>query len=764
MKFQSKYFTDACEAVGVAEALIDDDYLPKMDRQNVANFYNGRETMTEDEAEAENVGSTVNHLFGYSALDRLRSQISSIVTANKEVFKVECTDPNLDVGQRDYVSAIITKELNKRIRKSRRFSPEWRATAGNLILHGRNVLSYRDKTDWCPVSSFLYVPQRTKPSRDDVSYAFSPEEISLGDLTTYEKAARKDGHWNHRAIKDALEALKPGDVTAPIIDRDLDDATVAENINQDTEFIDDAQTNTRVTLPVWYVYEVDHSKPERPVSLKIIARYQTLSSRSQSGYKMKEHYTDADIVLYQRADYFKNNTQWIFPFFIDTEIGGRPTWHSVVGLGKLNYPRDTDTEEFFNTAMAGAKDRMRIKWKVGEAASRQKLQRFLAENSDILPEGIDPVEMRGDPSYQHAFQIIGMLQQLSASDAGSPVMNQGQSSDELEIQAAERQSAAASVIANRMNDIYEGLDDLGAEIVRRFLAAPASPNDKGYADIETFRMCLESQGFSREFMKNLASTEHGCLKYLEVTTIRAIGDGSRMAEAQGIGQLMASLGVFGPKAQELIKRRYAQIVTRDPYWAAELVPIEDKPDPDQLTRARTENNTALTRGVLGVVPQVNDDDVSGIHMPEHDSAIDAELERGNAAGGIDQTTFAGIQSLAQHQMQHIQMQQGHPTTAEIANVFEQKITKQMTTAEGLHKAFLENQNNEEMSQLDRIKVQQKQQEIDLKTRSQLSIEQDREEKNTLAKRQTATNEAIATTQAAAKAAEVQAKINQPQAQ
>lgn len=755
MKFKSEYFACLEDAMAVANRLVDDDRFLAADRQIVANFYNGRDTMTSAEAESENIGNVVNHLFGYNNIDKFRSQISSIFTRDDTVWNVEINHPEIPLDQSESFSVHITQALARRIKRSRRIKPEWRATSGNLVLHGRDTQVFPDAFDWCPRSTFFYVPRGTQANRDSIPYAFRADDMPYAKLVSYlrqAEAAEKQGVWNVKALKDAVESLKPSNASPPLIDKSVGTEKLSEHDNNAEGPATDGDINTRSTLPVWYLYEVDHTKADKPVSLKILARYSLMKKETTVKTGIKDDKEERDILLYQNENHFKSVRNWVVPFFIDTEIGGRPLWNGAVGLGKLNYPRDADVEEFFNLAMDGAKDAMRAKWKVADGASREKVARYFTERSDLLPEGLEPVKTEIAGNYRDALGVISILRQLSSEDAGTGFTNSGTEADELEIQAAERQSAAATLISARMADIYDALDDLGTEILRRFLVAPTDEKREGYNEIKAFREDLEKHGITQEIREKIAEVKNGEMCYITVRTVRAMGDGSRLQEERAASQLMASLGAFNPQGQEKIKRRFVLTATRNPDLAAEIVPYEQRTDPDQQARARMENYSAVSRGILGFVPQLNPDDVNGIHVPEHDQELDSLNARSQAAGGMNENDFAGFKSLATHQASHLQNMQGDKALAEQANAWLQKLERQTSTAEGLAKAWASRMQQEEISPEKQIQLQQKERQINLAERAQTSIEADRADRIALDERAQATNEAKMISDAAAKGA------------
>lgn len=754
MKFDSPYFDKVEDALGAVQNLVTEDIDFAFDREVVAKFYNGRETMSPAQAEKEGVKSIVNHLFGYSALDQLRQQLFSIMTADERLWKIsvcikELGGKPLNSGDRQSLEYQLTDKFNHRIRRSKRLKPEIRSTMDNLVLHGRNPLLFTDRFDWCPRSGFLYVPGDTGTTAETFTYGFSADKMPLWRIQSYLKKAESapagtDTGWNTKALNDALDALH---VSREINSSILLDGEESENENKPEDST--WRRSSSQTMPVWYLYEVDHDKADKPVGLTIIARYTFNSEGSKN-----DDVVQRDKVLYSKRDHFKSVHHWLKPFFIDTQIGGATTWHSVMGLGKLNYPRDADVEDFFNMAMDGAKDNVRTKYQAADGASREKISRFFQERSDILPEGLQLAQQQSNQNFRNAFEVVNILNVLSKGDAGAAYSNTGGSGEELEIQAQERQGRSTALISSRMADVFDMMDEVGMEIFRRFMIGENPESSPGYADVKAFRDELDAIGINNDIRLQICESSCGLLKWVKVKTSRAAGDGSPVHEMMVADRLIANLGMYSPASQETIKRRVTMTWTKDPDFSAEVVPYERQVDPDQLARARTENTASIERGITGFVAELNPDDVSQIHLPEHDNALDALVAKATSEGSMDQFTSAGFKSLAAHQMKHIQAMEGDKVLAEAANAAYQKLQEQSRQAEGLIKAFETNQQQNELSAAEREKQRQFDEKLSFQKEQQAAVVEDRQVRREIDTRQAAVSEVTAVANAAAKGAQV----------
>jgi len=369
------------------------------------------------------------------------------------------------------------------------------------------------------------------------------------------------------------------------------------------------------------------------------------------------------------------------------------------------------------------------------------------------------VEIKHDPGYQHAFQIINTLRQLSKEEAGSGFTNLGQKGDELEIQAAERQQRAGFQVSARMDDVYDALDELGAEVARRFALAATDKGRLGYREINRFRTKMEALDVPyKEYAKQ---DEFGDFERLTIKTTRAAGDGSEVGKLATNQRLMSWLGLFAPEGQELIKRRVVSDETRDPDFARDVVPFEPKPNPDQQARARMENESCRSRGITGFVPERAPDDLDQVHIVEHHGDLQAQIAQGRVQEYFDQVQAAGFQSLATHQMVHIRHMQQTGVNPEQANDFFQELQAMTREAEALKKQGEAKAEQQQVDPVKQMELQMKQQELAMRDREFQAIEQDRAHRRAIDERTLALQEATKVQDSATKAAALTTKIDQP---
>jgi hypothetical protein len=687
MPLKSRYFKDGKALLDEAEQLVREDVPMAEDESTLTKFYNGRSTW--NQSDANDTNNLTNHLLGFDNLNTAKLQLEAIYTKSPTIWKVNITNAPQGMNQR--WSDRVTTHLNRIIRESRRFREEWKSASGDLTLVGRAAFVHCDRYDWCPKMMRPLVPRGTGIMPDDVPYAVIPGYLTVGELK--EKWVHAESYpeskWHAANLKKALEALK-GNVGTQVKGSHIKTTQfTAQEIGQMDQEGDNIYDSLRMRLPVFYCFEnLIDDDGERSTTLTIIARF--------SSAIVEEYGKRADVLeveLYHTEDFCDKPSQWLHPFFVDCQIGGSAKWHTVMGLGRLNYDLDMDLEVFFNAAMTGSRENLRRLFTVTNAADTDTLQQFLASESNLLPEGVQVAEVGKNGNFQYAFQVINMLQGIGQRHANSSVSNTAdKSSNELEVQAMERQARASLALGARMEDIYECFDALGSEIFERFLSADVMPLDKGYKEIKDFQDCLKRDGIPIEFFRSQKSKG----KYYTVKGTRAAGNGDRVAEIMINRMLLQNIHLFAPQAQEMIKRRIVASETGDHQLASELVPDRPSIDPRQVERANTENHTCYLRGIAEYVPPLNDDDMHLFHIPEHMGGIEGMLARGGAEGWTP-ADFGAFKSLGAHTVMHISAIAANPNNRHQAQMMMQKLQQYAQAGEKLIKQMAAKQEQSEMT-------------------------------------------------------------------
>jgi hypothetical protein len=730
-------FQNDQEIIAECDKLVHDDSLDAEDRITIGSFYNGRDTMSQADAEAQGITQVTNHLFGYDSLNLARIQIEGIFTKPKHVWGFKLYDAPMEMRQQWEMST--TEHFNAVIKESKRLKPQVKSLGGQATLYGSAHLMWRDTLDWCPRTARPLVPFGTGILATDIPYACVPSHLTLGELIKFREGAKKlteqglKSDWKMDSLDKAIDTLRSNvsDGSVPSYGIGNQQQTMDE-LEQARQEQGAAAQGYRMKVPVYFFYVARPDEEGTPFDLIILARWTPAQRDRATKQKMI-----LPVVMYECERKYENAHQWLNPYFIDTSIGGEPSWHRVMGLGALNYEADVDTEQFFNTAMQGSLENLRRTFRVESQADWELIAKWNQGQtpSNVLPPGLKSDEAVKNPNFQYAFTTMQMLQGLSRRNASSAIGNTGDSSsNELEIQALERQGRNAEALAARMSDIYDATDALGLEMFRRMLQPVPMASDPGYEEIVAFQKRLRKDGVSVDLLRKWMKNNEG---QVCVETSRATGDGDRVRMVMVNQMLMNRLHLFNPQAQQIILKRVTAQETQDYKLAEELVPYEKKADANQVERANNENQACILRAITGYVPERNPDDLDMEHVPEHFGGMQGLLAIGQAKGWT-QIELAAFKALGSHAAMHIQAVKAIKEQADVAN-------QMMHTLEGIAKQGQEFANNLEQSEQDEAKQKElelKERNQMLKERGQVALEQHRAAALDLSKRKQASKEVI----------------------
>jgi hypothetical protein len=650
-----KQFRDYDDMLQECVKLLEDDDDDSYDRAAIGAFYNGTETMSEEDAKRRGVTELTNHLFGYDSIQASKEQVYSVCAKSPTTWIIECDGPNETIRQK--MSMVATKALNDAINCSGRYLPVHGSAAGEATLYGSAFYVFMDPSDWCPKSKRPLVPRETGILPSDVPYACIPDRLTLADLYRFREISKRQekrgdkSYWNTKGLNDAIKYLEHNTGFGANASGQSDGRDTNEEIEAAEQQGADSPSSYRASIPVFFMISARSDEKGTPCDLTVLARH-TAEYKTQRA-KMRD---PVDAVLFDRERKFAKPNDWLSPLFMDCSIGGEASWHRTMGLGRLNYASDVDLEGFFNDAMQGSKEQVRRLFSVANGADMDRIEKWASgeEYSNVIPEGVTVVEQGKSANFQYAFQAMQMLQQHTQRNGNMALSNtQGMQRGvkELEVQALERQGRNAMAISNKIDGVYKTQEAVGYRMLKTFLDPNIRPGDKGYPEVAYFRYLLEKGGVPIEFLRQ--KNDYGYINF-KLKVNRVAGDGDKVREQMVNRMMMQWLPMFSPQAQQVIIRRVLASETNDHALAEELVPVDPQPDFRQQDRAQNEDQTMIQRAGSGYVAPIKPDDIHLVQIPEHIADAGAIINRGR--NGIwDALSYAGFQAIGQHAMQHIQL-------------------------------------------------------------------------------------------------------------
>lgn len=611
MKLISNIFSDLRKLIQEKDRLFTAQEANRRKEEQLRNFYNGQDLYTEEELKEMGQTENTNHLLGYRNLSAAQSTVVSLYTGTSTFIDISANFGNMEADAK--VSAVLTRYLNEAIYTSGRLESVWQSVGGELVLTGKAPLVF-DRHGWCPrIAPNLLVPEESTSTANGIDYAFAPYELTLSRLNALKGAVKgKSRHISvqnvERLIQQITENISDGKQTAVV---GIDNKG-KELLNQSLgdEGMSSEPTNK---IRAWKYYEryFDEQKSSYCVSC-------TLFTEEVQPKEKAEGETSEPLIIssvrreYDSADY------WLHVIMSDSRIGGRKTYGDAMGIAELTFASDAHLEALVNEQIEGDMQRATPKWRVGENADINAVNRWDVSGDRIVPRGVEAVQVW---AAGNLMTPINLLTHTSSGLSGGSYSNTGRN-QELRTQAVERQSQSASLMSDRLAAVTTAGNRLVTEIVRRFLVDDISPRHDEYNDVMWFRAQVEAEDLGIP-LKKLAEMQYGRFKFLKVKMAAAVGDGSRTDEVSIAGALMENISNFSPEARPGVMKRWLTMITRNPRLAEELVEVPKPIINGQRITAENEFDTIRRRAALGERIPIADDDIDANHVATHAKDIKA---------------------------------------------------------------------------------------------------------------------------------------------
>lgn len=629
-----------------AESILDEirqmekDETPRReDRAMVSRFYNGQPPFSQKEAEALGLKVNVNNLFGYTDLATAKDQMVALYTKPPRLFNVQLD--SAPIGKKYEWEQKATHAFNRAIKKTGRLRMPYEGVAGDATLHGEGEFFFPDPRS--PIPRHLPLSQRLIPSKspadvNELSHFAIVTELSIFEIMRHLR--RKSEGWK----LDSLGRLR--DKVFDDINKDnwsSRSLAAVDTFNpEEMEYARQEQMTVdrvfRQNIPVVYFYQADPERDGRPLDLTIV-----LPSRSIPDERGTDDGPDR-FILFESEEFFPSVKDAVQPFFMDCILGGAPKWHRIKGLGHLNYSLSWHIEVLMSRLMQGTMESVQTIWQASDGANREELEKILLRHNGIIPEHVQVLQ-KGQPfDFNGVLAVVNAYKTAGARNAQAAVSNSGETNgDELEVQAMFRQGQITAQQSSRLANWYDALSTLGSTMFGRYTSCDCIPADLCYSEINEFQAEIRRAGIPLYYLQPWN---------VNVTAYKITGDGNDQKATRAASFFMQNMAMFPAESQQLIKRIVTGIVADDYELAERLIPIDDKPDGDQVFRADGENNTAI---IQGISPDLQPTDVDEVHVPEHIKGLGSLL---NEAQQMNNSAFTpkslqAFKALGGHTIAHV---------------------------------------------------------------------------------------------------------------
>ena len=616
--------------------------IPRQEnRARIDNLFNGAPPYTPQEQEQNRFVTNVNDLSPNRIFHDSTRQFSNAFLKPGNFFQVK-----LDYGpahKRDAWGRVITREINRPMKKSSMYRQTLRNVFAQLVLHGIGPVVWPDKHRWCPSMQMLcdvLVPSNTLLTMENLGYFAVYRRYTAAQLEKVTRGPDKDPGWKMDTVAGCLKWVKEQTgTTLNASDQNWTPERMAEDIKSNSAYF---ASDAVPTVNCWDVYVHDDEAKESGWKRRIIL---DIPSQAEAdgieGGKVargaKNIIGGRDQFLYSSGsrNYASELSEIIHFQFADGSVVAPYRFHSVRSLGFLLY------------ALCHLHNRLRCRLtdatfenllnyiRVNSVEDAERLKKVDLINMGFLPEGWQFVNQ--SERWQVNQQLVQMMINLNRQDMAesSPAYNQqfGQGENSQVEKTATQITAeiqkATSTIGTILQESYGYQEFQYQEIARRF----CRPNSNDPA-VRKFRVNCFNEGIPAEALDQ---------DRWDISADRVLGNGNKQLEIAQAQMIMEQYPLLDPDGQRVAMRNYLFAVTDDPALVDRLKPEVPNLVTDSVHDAEISAGSLLLGIPMGLRQGVNHGEYAATLL----GVMNTELKKIEASGNVgDRDQLAGLINLA----------------------------------------------------------------------------------------------------------------------
>lgn len=578
-------FKDAISIWQVIYGMLQAEQPRASNRARINDIFNGNPPYTEKEARDNRIFTNVNFLEGTRILHNARAMYENALLKPSNFFNIK-----LDTGprsKRDEWSNIVTSNLNRFLKRSRKYNTGLKSSFAGVTLHGIGPCTWLRDRDWCPkfrgVEDFL-VPSGTLTDMSNLEHYAVYTTFTAAELIRMSMGP--DPAWNKPLIQQILEHLRqqipqgtqPGRYT---------------NYQYPEKIVEDFKENSgwwgADMIPVcrcydFYFLDVDTDEQNPQWRRRIV-----LDQLSMENFAQKDQY------LYDSGNrsYGTHISELMHVLFGNGAVVPPFRWHSVRSLGYLLY------------AVCHLNNRLRCKftdavfesmlWYFRNVADgdRERLQKIDLQHLGVVPEGVSWVL----PNERHTINeqlltgAFSMNRQLMAESSATYQQDPdtGTAKEQTATEVMAKVQSANALVGSMLTNAYADQTYQYREIARRFCTL-------NHPDcVEFRRQCME-EGVDKA---SLDATKW------DISPEKAMGNGNKMLQIAQADKLMAVRPMLPPAGQTIVLHQYVEANSDDPHLADQIVPLEGSEVSSSVEKATFAWGTLVTGLPVALGSEVN---------------------------------------------------------------------------------------------------------------------------------------------------------------
>lgn len=661
------------------------DYPRGKNRARINNLMNGVPPFDEAEAEANGILINVNFLEGTRLAHDARQQFYGAFLKPGRFFSA--TTDTGSKHNRTKNSAIVTKEMNRIMKRSLTYFETFRSKFALDVLHGIGPSVWRNSDKWCPDSigvEDIGIPSNTLLTMENLPFFYIYRTYTIPELIKLTRGPNIDPGWQMEVVSACIEQIDKE--SAALMSTNWPEIwspeKVAERIKGDGGYYASDKVPT-IDCFDFYFWS-DDGGTEGWCRRIILDAWSTPDGSSMS--ERKDRNFAKGKFLYDSKDRkYANDRSEIVSFqFADLSAVAPFRYHSVRSLGFLVY------------AVCHLQNRMRCKF--SESVFESMMNYFRVKSSDDAERAMKVELMnRGfiDETIQFVpqgerWQINAALVELGMAENNKIITantapyttrsseTSGGRKTKFEVMAEQNQTVAMT--SSALNQAYQYQEFEFREIFRRF--CKKSSSDK---DVKDFRQRCISQGVPEDLLDD---------SHWEISPERVMGSGNKTLEMTIAEQLMQMRPLYDPDSQRQILHDVTLAITDDPARADSLVPEQPLKISDSIHDAQLAAGSLLQGLPVALKTGQNHQEYATVMLKELEMVISKSEQRGGMA---TQEQIEGFTNMAQHIAQHVQVLEADKNMVSFVADANKQLGKLMNYVKAFTQRLQEKQQKEQES-------------------------------------------------------------------
>lgn len=647
------------------------DYPRGLNRARINDLMNGKPPFSDEAVQRDNIAINVNPLTGTRLAHDARSQFYSAFLKPGRFFT--CSIDSGPNHKRGTWSAIVTKEMNKRMKQSQVYFETMRSKFASDVLHGIGPSVFRNSDKWCPDEigiEDIGIPANTYLTMENLPFFYVYRSYTVPELKRLirnERAAKVAG-WNMALVNKVIKNIDDQQMTlmGPNWPEVWSPEKVAERVKGDGGFYVGDQVPTIDCFDFYFWDDKGkHSGWRRRIVLDSWSS-PSEGSGAVSGVnqgmdfaKNKFMFTSGDRVI---ADKLTN----IINFqFADLSAVAPFRYHSVRSLGFLMYAVCHLQNRLYCKFNESVFEALMNYFRVKTADEAERALKVDLVNRGFIDETVAFVRPEERWQVNAALVELGMQEnnRLIESNSSSYTQQQPQSQGKerkTKFQVMAEVNSMTALVSAGLNQAYSYQKWEYIEIKRRFMK-----KNSGDVDVRDFRAACLRQGVPEEMLE---------ADKWEVEPSRVMGAGNKTLEMAISEQLLGMRPLFDPEPQREILRDVVLNITDDPSRAERLVPEEPLKVSDSVHDAQLAS-AALMMGLPVSVKTGQDHQQYVVTLLQ---TLQLVIQQAQQSGGMmAPEKIQGCQAVAQHISEHLKILAQDKGEAEFVANAEKVLTKLM---------------------------------------------------------------------------------------